>query len=79
MTKEKKYTQQVVWQYDGATNIFSTFCFLFDFSSSEPITPGNRINNELLVINLAAARAEDFQIPPHREAVAAGRKLGATP
>ena len=75
MTKEKKYTQQVVWQYGGATNIFSTFCFLFGFSSSEPITPGNRINNELLVINLAAARAEDFQIPPPLQAVAVERNL----
>jgi len=46
--------QQAVWQYGGATNIFSTFCSLISFSSSQRITPSNRINNELLVINLAA-------------------------
>ena len=50
-------------------NIFSTFCSLFGFSSSRRITPSNRINNELLFINLAAVRADDFQIPPHRQAV----------
>jgi hypothetical protein len=38
----------------GATNIFSTFCSLLGFSSSRRITPGNRKNNELLFINLAA-------------------------
>jgi hypothetical protein len=33
------------------------------------ITPICRINNELLIINSAAVRADDFQIPPHRQAV----------
>jgi hypothetical protein len=28
------------------------------------------MNNELLVINLAAVSADDFQIPPHRQAAA---------
>jgi len=52
--------QQAVWQYGGATNIFSTFCSLFGFSSSRRITPGNRINNELLFINLAAVPGWTF-------------------
>ena len=38
----------------GRRNICSTFCSLIGFSSSRRITPSNRINNELLVINLAA-------------------------
>jgi hypothetical protein len=46
--------QQAAWQYGGVTNIFSTFCSLIGFSSSQRITPSSRINNELLFINLAA-------------------------
>jgi hypothetical protein len=65
----KSSIQQAVWLYGGATNIFSTFCSLIGFSSSRRIQPSNRINNELLFINLAAVRADDFQIPPHRQAV----------
>ncbi len=49
----KNSRQQAVWQYGGATNIFSAFYSLISFSSSRRITPSNRINNELLVINLA--------------------------
>ena len=51
--------QQAVWQYGGATNIFSAFCSLIGFSSSRRITPSNRINNELLVINLASVTADE--------------------
>ena len=56
ITVDKKTTnaQQAVWQYGGATNIFSAFCSLISFSSSRRIMPSNRINNELLFINLAA-------------------------
>ncbi len=64
--------QQAVWQYGGATNICSAFCSLIGFSSSRRITPGIRINNELLFINLAAV-TDDFQIPPHRQAVSVVR------
>jgi len=60
MLTNKNYTQQAVWLYGGATNIFSTFCSLIGFSSSRRITPGNRINNELLSINLAAVTGGRF-------------------
>jgi len=52
--EDRVCVQQAVWQYGGATNIFSTFYSLISFSSSRRITPSNRINNELLFINLAA-------------------------
>ena len=51
---EKASLQQAVWQYGGVTNIFSTFSSLIDSSSCRRIKPSNRINNELLFINLAA-------------------------
>src|SRR5436305_14567420 len=50
----KANAQQAVWQYGGATNIFSTFCSLFGFNCSRRITPSNKINNELLIINLTS-------------------------
>jgi hypothetical protein len=31
---EGRMHKQAVWQYGGATNIFSTFCLLLGFSSS---------------------------------------------
>ncbi|OJY87201.1 MAG: hypothetical protein BGP13_14625 [Sphingobacteriales bacterium 40-81] len=52
-------------------NIYPAFCPLFGFSPSltnlpagRQVTPGNKINNELLVINLAAVtgrRITDFR------------------
>ena len=30
---------------------------------------GNRNNNELLIINLASVRADEFQLPVHRQAL----------
>jgi len=59
--------EQAVWLYGGATNIFSAFCSLFGFSSSRRITPSNRINNELLVINLAAVTGGRFSMPVLRK------------
>ena len=50
----KANAQQVVWQYGGATSIFSTFCSLIGFSSGRRIKPGNGINNKLLFINVAS-------------------------
>jgi len=52
--KTKTYSQQGLWQYGGATNIFAAFCSLIGFSSSQRIKPSNRINNKLLFINLAS-------------------------
>ena len=54
LSKISTNAHQAVWQYGGATNICSTFYSLIGFSFSRRITPSNRINNELLFINLAA-------------------------
>ena len=42
-TKIQGYTGWV-WQYVGATNIFSTFCSLISFSFGIRITPGFRVH-----------------------------------
>src|SRR5438046_389388 len=57
---ENASRQQAVWQYGGATNIFSTLCSLFGYSSSRRIMPSDRITNELLFINLAAVMDRRF-------------------
>ena len=67
--------QHSVWQYGGATNIFSTFCSLFGFSSSLTF-----FNLALVLIIIFCnftqqqLRADDFQMPPHRQAVAVACK-----
>jgi hypothetical protein len=67
---DKGCLQQAVWQYGGATNIFSTFCSLIGSS------PGFTFTIELLLLSSSSvilfgsgSGLEVFQIPPHRQAV----------
>jgi hypothetical protein len=46
--QNKNVPQQAVWQYGGATNIFSTFCPLIGFSSSRRIKPSCSSYHHLL-------------------------------
>jgi hypothetical protein len=51
VTKQQPTGGLAIWRGD---EYILSFCSLIGFSSSQRITPGNKINNELLIKNLAA-------------------------
>ena len=67
MTKQLLPTKGLAKNWLTKRNI--NFCFAIQLQlSARRYKFGNRNNNELLIINLAAGRADEFQIPVLRQA-----------